>query len=65
MLEHGDYYLVVDDVLRIAHERAVTEEGVVIADIYRNPDDYREGRVMRAAFSFMPSCPRFVMLPSA
>ena len=52
MLNHGDYWLVVGDKLRIAHERAQNEDGSITADLYRNQDDYRAGRVMERAFTF-------------
>ncbi len=54
MLERGDYWLVVDGKMRIAHERAVNAEGIVIADLYRNHDDYHAGRVMQSGFTFVP-----------
>ena len=45
MLNHGDYWLVVGDKLRIARERAQNEDGSITADLYRNQDDYSAGRV--------------------
>ena len=52
MLEHGDYWLVLDGKVRIAHERAQNEDGSITADLYRNPEDYRAGLVMERAFTF-------------
>lgn len=52
MLEHGDYWLVVGDKLRIAHERALNGDGSITVDLYRNLDDYRADRAMERAFTF-------------
>ena len=52
MLNHGDYWLVVDGKLRIAHERALNEDGSTTVDLYRNQDDYSAGQVMERAFTF-------------
>lgn len=51
-LRDGDYFLVVDDRLRIAHPIRMAESGSITADLYRNLDDYRHGRVLERAFVY-------------
>ena len=54
MLKNGDYWLFVGDKLWIARESARNEDGSITADLYRNPDDYRRGRVMERGFTYWP-----------
>ena len=57
MLDDGDYFLVVDNKLRIAREQSRNvEDGSITADLYRNLEDYRSGWVMEFDFKFW-CCP--------
>ena len=45
-LKSGDYFVVIDGKMRIAHENSRNDDGSISSDLYRNLDDYRTGRVM-------------------
>ena len=60
MLRDGDYFLVVEDQLRIARDVPIdSTDGSITVDLYRNLEDYAAGRVMEYAFKYWSSkCPQ-------
>jgi len=46
------HYLVVGDKLRVAGQLRRNDDGSITADVYRNLDDYRAGRMMEPAVTF-------------
>ena len=51
-LDAGDYFLVVDGQMRVAHIRSKNEDGSTTVDLFRNLDDYREDRAMERDFVY-------------